>query len=380
MERCLVARIKEDLSKKIILISGPRQSGKTTLSKMLSDSYDYLNYDYDKDRDILDRKEWDRQKKIIVLDELHKKPKWKSWLKGVYDVEGLKPSLIVTGSAKLNTYRKVGDSLAGRYFSFRLHPLDLKELQQFDKKFNLDKSFKQILQFGGFPEPYFEGTEEFYKRWRKTHVDIILKQDLITLEKVTNIIGIENLIRLLRKRVGSTISYANLAKDLEVDPKTVKHWLEILENLYVIFKVTPYSKKLRNTILKAPKYYFYDNGQVEGDMGVKLENMVACALYKELQYLEDCYGDDVALHFVRTKRGEEIDFLVIVNNKPVRLIEVKWSDDRWSKHFSQFAGAFSDIRKTQLVGEIKKEKTLDHYSEVRSAAPWLAQLNLSEGK
>lgn len=376
MERYLISRIKADMIKKIILISGPRQSGKTTLSKTLTDSYEYLNYDYDSDRNAIDRKEWDRQKQIVILDELHKKPKWKSWLKGVYDVEGLNPGLVITGSAKLNTYRKVGDSLAGRYFSFRLHPLDLKELKQYDNKFNLGKAFQQILQFGAFPEPFFEGTEEFYKRWRKTHIDIILKQDLITVEKVTNIIGIENLIRLLRSRVGSTVSYANLAKDLEVDPKTVKHWLEILENLYVIFKVTPYSKKLRNTILKAPKYYFYDNGQVEGDNGVKLENMVACALYKELQYLEDCYGDDVALHFVRTKRGEEIDFLIIVNNKPVRLIEVKWSADQWSKSFSLFSDVFPRILKTQLVGEIKKEKTLDHTSEVRSAAQWLSQLNL----
>lgn len=378
MERYLKARIKKDMDKKIILISGPRQSGKTTLSKMLSASYDYLNYDYDKDRNTLDRKEWDRKKDIIILDELHKKPKWKSWLKGVYDVEGLKPNLIVTGSAKLNTYRKVGDSLAGRYFSFRLHPLDLKEIYQFDKKANLDRSFQQILQFGGFPEPFFQGSEEFYKRWRKTHVDIILKQDLITIEKVTNIIGIENLIRLLRTRVGSTISYANLARDLEVDPKTVKHWLEILENLYVIFKVTPYSKKLRNTILKAPKYYFYDNGQVEGDVGIKLENMVACALYKELQFLEDCFGDDIALHFLRTKRGEEIDFLVVINNKPVRLIEVKWSDDQWSKTFSRFDEIFSNVLKIQIVGKIQKEKTLNQLSEVRAAATWLANLKLKE--
>jgi hypothetical protein len=378
MERYLKARIKKDMDKKIILISGPRQSGKTTLSKMLSASYDYLNYDYDGDRNTMDRKEWDRKKDLIILDELHKKPKWKSWLKGVYDVEGLKPNLVVTGSAKLNTYRKVGDSLAGRYFSFRLHPLDLKEIFQFDKKTNIDKSFKQILQFGGFPEPYFQGSEEFYKRWRKTHVDIILKQDLVTLEKVTNIIGIENLIRLLRHRVGSTISYANLAKDLEVDPKTVKHWLEILENLYVIFKVTPYSKKMRNTILKAPKYYFYDNGQVEGDMGVKLENMVACALYKELHYLEDCYGDDIALHFLRTKRGEEIDFLVVINNKPVRLIEVKWSDHHWSKSFSRFEELFTNVSKIQIVGEIQKEKTFSHLSEVRMAAPWLANLKLKD--
>lgn len=166
----------------------------------------------------------------------------------------------------------MGDSLAGRHFSYRQHPLDLKELSIFEKKFNPEVAFNKILNIGGFPEPYLEGDPIFYKRWRKTHLDIILKQDLISIERITDIIGIENLIRLLKTRVGSTISYSNLAQDLDVDPKTVKNWLNILENLFIVFKVTPNSKKIRNSILKAPKYYFYDNGQVESDQGIKLEN------------------------------------------------------------------------------------------------------------
>ncbi len=377
MDRQLLKLIRTDMIKKIVLISGPRQSGKTTLSKLLSDSYNYLNYDYEEDRTIIENKQWDRKKQIIIFDEIHKMKKWKSWLKGIYDVEGIKPGLIATGSANLNTYKKVGDSLAGRHFSYRLHPLDLKELSVFEKKFNVETAFNKILNFGGFPEPYLEGELSFYKRWRKTHLDIILKQDLISVEKITDIIGIENLIRLLKTRVGSTISYSNLAQDLDVDPKTVKKWLNVLENLFIVFKVTPYSKKIRNSILKAPKYYFYDNGQVEGDQGVKLENMVACALIKELHFLEDYEGEQTALHYLRTKKGDEIDFLVVINNNPKLLIEVKWSDANWAKNFNHFNKYFENIPKMQLVGKIDREKTINHTSEIRSAAHWLSQIKLN---
>ncbi len=201
-----------------------------------------------------------------------------------------------------------------------------------------------------------------WKRWLGTHLDIILKQDLITLEKVTNITGIENLIKLLRTRIGSNISHNNLANDLGVDPKTIKNWLNILERLYVIFKVTPYSKKIKDSILKAPKYYFYDNGQVEGDSGARLENLVACALLKELHFLHDVHGTDVDLHFLRTKRGEEIDFLVSIDNSPKMMIEVKWADDTFSSKFKFFDKFIPGIKKIQLVGELKKEKTLDQYN------------------
>ncbi len=174
MQRNLIEFIKKDLTKKIILISGPRQSGKTTLSKLVTDNYQYLNYDLEEHRIIIEKKEWDRNKKTIIFDELHKMPKWKNWLKGIYDVYGVNPQIIVTGSAKLDTFRKVGDSLAGRYYLYHLFPLDLKENQLHENNFNLDDSFKKLIELGGFPEPYFDGSVDEYRRWKKTHLDIIL--------------------------------------------------------------------------------------------------------------------------------------------------------------------------------------------------------------
>lgn len=377
MKRTLLPYIQADLPKKVVLVAGPRQCGKTTLSKMLSSSFDYLNYDYDSDRKAIEQKTWDRKKDLLILDELHKMNKWKSWLKGVYDVEGTEPNILVTGSARMDTYKKVGDSLAGRHFSFRLHPFDLKELKSNESFFHVKESFETLLRVGGFPEPYLNKTDEFYKRWRKSHLDIIIKQDLIALENTTNITGIENLIRLLKTRVGSTISYANLARDLSVDPKTIKSWLDILERLYIIFKVAPYSKKIKGTLLKAPKYYFYDTGQVEGDWGIKLENLTACALLKEIHFLQDTKGLEAEMYFLRTKKGEEVDFLVTVEGRPQRMIEVKWTDDSPNKNFAYFEKYIGEVSKVQIVGELKREKTYSKSLEVRSAADWLSELKIN---
>ncbi|MBU2430932.1 MAG: AAA family ATPase, partial [Proteobacteria bacterium] len=177
MKRYLAEYIREDLDKKIILLTGPRQTGKTTLSKMLENDFDYFNYDNGDDRLSLLKKSWDRSKSLIILDELHKLKNWKSWLKGIYDTEGIPPSILVTGSAKLDTYKKVGDSLAGRFFQFRVHPLDLKEIHTFLKPDDLEAQLDKLLMFGGFPEPFLTGTARFYNRWKKSHLDIILKQD-----------------------------------------------------------------------------------------------------------------------------------------------------------------------------------------------------------
>src|SRR3989344_5998211 len=167
--------LTEDLKKKILLISGPRQVGKTTLSKKIEKKFDYLNYDNAEDRLQIMRKEWDRKKNLLILDEIHKMPKWKTWLKGVYDKEGLNPAIIVTGSSRMDLMKKVGDSLAGRYFQYRLYPLDLKELHGY---LSVEERYQRLLRVSGFPEPFLEGKDSFYTKWKRSHLDIILRQDL----------------------------------------------------------------------------------------------------------------------------------------------------------------------------------------------------------
>ncbi len=376
MERYLEKYIQEDLKNKIVLLTGPRQTGKTTLSKMLDQSFDYFNYDNAEHRLSLIEKSWDRSKNLIIFDELHKLKNWKSWLKGIYDTEEIPPSIIVTGSAKLDTYRKVGDSLAGRFFQFRLHPLDLNEIQKTLRPKSPETELDKLLNFGGFPEPYLNGTTRFYNRWKKSHLDIILKQDLIDLENVQQITSIETLIQLLRKRVGSPVSYSSLAGDLQCSDKTVKRWLIILENMYVIFKIPPFHKNIARSILKSPKYYFYDTGQVMGEQGAKLKNVVACSLLKKIHFKKDCFGEQWGLFYLRNKDAREIDFFITKNEQPSLMIEVKWRDEKLTPNFAIFNKHFDNIKKIQLVKELKREKTYPDGTEIRKAHHWLSGFKL----
>lgn len=378
IKRSIIPHIITDLDKKIVFINGPRQVGKTTLTKCLGYNYDYFNYDSAKDRLTLKECNWDRKKDLIIFDELHKMNQWKRWLKGIYDTEGVRPRMLVTGSSNLESYIKVGDSLAGRHFQYRLHPLDLKEVSA---QYSTEDAFTRLWECGGFPEPFIDGTRTFYNRWKRSHLDIILKQDLLDIKSIKDIQAIETLIELLKNNIGSTVSYANLAKTLEKDAKTIKSWLQLLENLYIIFKVTPYNKKITRSILKEPKYYFYDHAQITKDDGLKLENIVACSLLKELHRLQDILGADnnTKLHFLRTKDGIEIDFLVLINNKPHCLIEVKLSDCEPCKHFFHFEQFFPKIPKFQLVKNITREKTYSNNMEIRHVIDWLINIDFSSG-
>jgi uncharacterized protein len=376
MKRYITKYIQEDLDKKIILLTGPRQAGKTTLSKMLDNNFDSFNYDNVDDRISLLERSWDRSKPLIIFDELHKLKNWKSWIKGIYDKEGIPPSLLVTGSARLDTYKKVGDSLAGRFFQFRLHPLDLKEINVLLQPDDLENELDKLLLFGGFPEPFLNGTSRFYNRWKKSHLDIILKQDLIELENVQQITQIETLIQLLKHRVGSPISYSSLAQDLQCSDKTVKRWLTILENMYVLFKVPPFHKNIARAIQKAPKFYFYDTGQVLGDQGTKLENAVACAIQKELHFREDCLGEKGKLYYLKNKEGREIDFCVSKEGTPSLLAEVKWNENNLSPNFDVFKKFFPKIKMIQISKKLNREKTFPNGAEIRLASKWLSELNL----
>lgn len=358
MERYLEKYIRKDLKEKIVLLSGPRQVGKTTLSVQLERSYVYLNYDATSDRQIIRAEEWNRDTRLVIFDELHKMKNWKSWIKGIYDTEGNLPAILVTGSARLETYKKGGESLAGRYFPYRLHPLTVKEICQYRDE-GSRKALDRLIKMGGFPEPYLKNSEKFAKRFRRIHTDTIIREDVLDLEKVRDIKSIEILIDLLKTRVGSTTSYTSLANDLQVSVHTVKHWLQILENMYIIFPVRPYHKNIARSILKKSKYYLYDTGAVEGDLGAKLENTVACALIKELHFIEDTTGSRVALYYLRDKEKHEVDFLTVVDNRPVSMIEVKVSDDHFSRSLFRFQKYLKNAKPYQIVYDLKHKRSKD---------------------
>lgn len=376
MKRYLEKPIIRDLKEKIVLLSGPRQVGKTTLSRQLLSSHVYLNHDSPRDRSIIYSQEWDRQASLIVFDELHKMKKWKSAIKGVYDTEGIPPMLLVTGSARLDYYRRGGDSLAGRYFSYRLHPLSLNEVCR-KRDQSVEQALDTLLHLGGFPEPFLKGSADFARRWRRTHTDVIIRQDLLDLEKVRDIKSIEILLDLLKTRVASPVSYNSLAGDLQVSPHTVKHWLQILENLYVVFPVRPYHTNIARSLLKEPKYYFYDVGDVDAGLGAKLENVVALALLKEIHFLEDNKGIRASLHYLRDKDKNEVDFLVTINGNPVLMVEVKESTDSFSKSLFHFLRFIPSTPAIQVVHKLKCRKS----TQVASMIPihdFLVELDLEK--
>ena len=372
MQRYLEPIIIEDLSNKIVLLTGPRQSGKTTISKQLGLSYDYFNMDDPEHFAEIIGRNWDRGKQLLILDEFHKLNNWKRFIKGVYDVEGLNPKILITGSAKLDTFKNVGDSLAGRYFQFRLYPIDMHEAcTQLD--FTPEQAFETLINCSGFPEPFLKAKQNYYQKWQKTHAEIIIQEDLTSLAAAKSIKSIKILAALLRDRTGSGISYSNLASDLQVSAVSIKNWIQMLENVYMLFKITPYHNNVARSLLKEPKVYFYDVAAIKEE-SAQLENLVALCLQKHLHYLEDTEGKDVALHYCRTKDGREIDFLVKVDTN-IYLIEVKTSDNKISKHFAYFMKYFDNPKCIQLVKNIAREYSTPEGLEVCSLLKWLAQID-----
>ena len=332
-------------------------------------NFEYLNYDNIDHRTQIFKREWDKKKPLVIFDELHKMDNWKRFLKGIYDVDGIPPEMIVTGSARLDVFRKVGDSLAGRFFKYHLDPFDVRELSG-QTGLTADECLDQLMICGGFPEPFLNGTESFYRKWKRHHSDIILRQDLVDLSGIHDIPKLELLLELLRGRVGGTISYSNLARDLEKDPNTIKRWLQLLEDLYLIFKVTPYHINISRSILKEPKYYFYDVAQVK-DSAARLENIVACGLLKRLHDIEDIEGYTSSLNFLRTKDGKELDFLAVVHDIPKLIVEVKQSDTTMAPSFDHFKPFFPGVPQIQLVKNTTRNLTFKNGCRLERLAEWL---------
>jgi len=347
--------ILDDLNKKMVFVGGPRQVGKTTLAKaLLAENYPsgrYLNWDYDEDRQDILQKRWSDQNNLLVFDELHKFPRWKNWIKGIYDVSHDKHSILITGSARLDIYRRGGDSLMGRYHYWRLHPFTLDELPE---GISAKEAFRRLMTVGGFPEPFLDGDERSARRWRRERFDRVLREDIRDLESIRNIGLLSVLLDLLRNRVGGLIVTANLAADLQVSSKTVKSWLEILERMYLIFIVKPFTKSLPRAVLKPPKIYFFDNCDVVGDEGAIFENLVAASLLKRLHFLEDRDGYRYELRYIRDKEGREVDFAIIKEGNLEELIEVKFSGESISKALSYYAERLQPKRATQITARLRR--------------------------
>jgi uncharacterized protein len=371
MFRLQKAKIIEDLKQKMVFVVGPRQVGKTTLALDIAKSFanpQYLNYDQIAGRQIIEKQSWLVKTDLLILDEIHKMPNWKKYLKGIYDAKPSTLQIIVTGSARLDTYKNMGESLAGRFFVHHLMPFSLFEI----KATKAPQSLEDLLIRGGFPEPLFAENEDAANRWRYQYVNSMVREDILDFAKIGDIKVMGYLFELLRDRVASPISYTALAEDLKIAPNTVIKYIEILEALYIVFRITPFSKNIVRAIQKAPKLYFYDTGLVNGDDGKKLENLAANSLWQYCYFKRDYLGQNFVLQYLRDKEGRESDFAISCNNSIEDLIEIKYSENNIDKNLKYFSEKYNLTAK-QLVLNIKQEYQ-DKNIEVLSLEKFLQEL------
>jgi hypothetical protein len=376
MNRYLDALVLKDLATKMVVLTGPRQVGKTTLARQLMSSFEssqYLNWDVLQDRAILQRQSWNPRAKLLVMDEVHKMREWKGWLKGVVDGRAQGQALLVTGSARMETFRQGGDSLAGRYFAFRLHPFSVRELCE-QRHLDAAAALDHLLIRGGFPEPCLAADAIEADRWRAQYFADLIREDVLEFSRVQEINTMRLFVELLRDRVGSPLSLASIARDLAVAPATLKRYLDILQALFVVFTVQPWHHNVARSLLQSPKVYFFDTGLVKGDEGVRLENAVAGMLLKHTHFQQDSAGRQVSLHYIRTKDGAEVDFALANEGIVTQMIECKLGDDRPHRGLLRFAGQFGEAEAVQIVHGLRQEEFRSGI-RITHAAGWLQGLS-----
>ena len=319
----------------MVFLSGPRQVGKSWLARAAMEAYRkplYLNWDQPSNRDIILSQSWPPFTDLLVLDEIHKMPDWKNSLKGLFDTKARDLRILVTGSARLDTFRQGGDSLAGRFFAHRLLPISPAEARAANEK----RDLSWHLLAGGFPEPWLADGEAEVRRWRNQYLDGLIRDDILEFGNIHQLKAMNSLVRLLRERVGSLLSFQGLAEDLHISPNTVAHYLEILEALFVVFRIMPHRDSVARSLAARQKLYFFDTGLVEGDIGKRLENLVAVSLLKRCWYLEEKDGIRRDLRFLRNKEGKEVDFYLHAEGGPGIMVEVKSSDSSFSPGLRYF--------------------------------------------
>jgi len=380
------------IGRQMRFITGPRQSGKTTLARhflSLNNSQDlYYNWDLREVRDTYksDYSFFESPMRAIqshgllpwiCFDEIHKMPKWKNILKGYYDKYENDCRFIVTGSARLDWFRRSGDSLAGRYFLFRLNPLTLSEVAGFahlepspdegaltfiERKLSRGAArqdlLDQLLHYSGFPEPFQKADETFYRRWQRDMVDYLTREDVRDLTRIMAVEHIATLMQIMPNRVGSPLSLNSLTEDIETSYTTVKNSISAMQLTYALFLITPYHQRIARAVKKEKKAYFYDWGRAL-DPAKRFENYVAVELKTMIDLWHDKGIGDFELMYVRTRDGKETDFLILRNGQPWCLFEAKLQDDVIARHHFDQANALGNVPFLQVTGQDQVYKKQD---------------------
>jgi hypothetical protein len=347
--RYLLSQIKADLAKKMVFVAGPRQVGKTTLARSLSGAVaGYLNWDIDEDRSRILAGELPTAK-FWVFDEIHKYRRWRNYLKGVYDGRRTGQRILVTGSGRLDLYRFGGDSLQGRYHLLRLHPLSVAELG-----LSRPQEFSDLLDLGGFPEPFFGASETEARRWSREYRSRLVREDVTSLERVQDLGQLELLMMRLPDLVGAPLSLNALREDLQVSHKAVAAWLAVLERLYGVFRLSPFGAPRIRAVKKEQKHYQMDWSLVPSE-GPRFENLVACHLLKWVHYQQDTQARDLELRYFRDTDAREVDFIVTERNKPVLMVECKLGDADVDRSIRYLRAKYPTVDAWQISASGRKD-------------------------
>jgi hypothetical protein len=333
----------------MVFVAGPRQVGKTTLARSLPGAgRGYLNWDGAADRDRILRRELPPGR-LWVFDEIHKYRSWRGYLKGLFDARRPGQRILVTGSGRLDFYRFGGDSLQGRYHLLRLHPFSAAELG-----LRTAADLRQLLELGGFPEPFLGGSAVEARRWSREYRSRLVREDVTSLERIQDLGNLELLALRLPELVGSPLSLNALREDLQVSHKTVAAWVRVLERLYAVFRLPPLGAPRIRAVKKEQKHYHFDWSLVRAE-GARFENLVASHLLKWAHFLQDTQGRDVDLRYFRDTDGREVDLVLVEAGRPLLLVECKWADAEPDRSLRYLKARFPEAEAWQVSATGRKD-------------------------
>jgi predicted AAA+ superfamily ATPase len=355
-ERIYDRVLQEHLSRyrQMAFFSGPRQVGKTTTCRAHADAY--LNWDDLDDRELIlagpatlaENVGLDRltvETPVVLFDELHKFPRWKQLLKGFFDSYADEVRIVVTGSSRLDVYRRGGDSLMGRYFLYRMHPFSLAEILHTDlpaadrivrpPRSAAAPELEALWRYGGYPEPFLRRDPRFSRRWQRLRLEQLIAEDVRDLSQIQHLDQLQSLVRLLSRRSARQLVYSNLANAVRVSIDTVRRWTDALCSLHLGFLVRPWFKHVTRSLRKEQKWFLREWSGID-DAGDRAETFVACHLLKAVEGWTDLGLGTFELGYLRDKEKREVDFVVVRDGEPWFLAEVKQSDTSVSKSLGYF--------------------------------------------
>ncbi|NBB78464.1 MAG: AAA family ATPase [Verrucomicrobia bacterium] len=334
------------------LISGPRQVGKTTTCRDLGDVY--LDWDNEDHRTLILQgpgavatyagvERLSQAPVRIVFDELHKYKRWKQFLKGFFDTYESRFRIMVTGSSRLDVYRQGGDSLMGRYFLYRMHPLSVGELCRNEPAVDglptpsrlPDEDWQALWQFGGHPEPFLKRSSRFSGRWQKLRRQQLLREDIRDATSIQDLDQLSVLARLLAASSGDPLIYSELAKKIRVSENTIRSWVTTLRAFHFGFVVRPWFRNVSKALRKEPRWFLRDWSGID-DPGKRAETFCACHLSKAVETWTDLGMGQFELCYLRDLQKREVDFVVIRDGQPWFLVEAKYRNTRLSKSLAYF--------------------------------------------